>query len=118
MGFANTHTLIAKGTKIIGDLYFAGDLQIEGEIKVTSMPKPVPKPAWLWRARPGGGRNPALSSGDQRPGHGDVYSTKHLELAAKASVTGNVYYQLMRWLGCAGERQPSSPRRRSACARR
>ncbi|HMU66315.1 MAG TPA: polymer-forming cytoskeletal protein, partial [Cellvibrionaceae bacterium] len=26
---------------------------------------------------------------------GDVYSTKHLELAAKAQVIGNVYYQLI-----------------------
>jgi cytoskeletal protein CcmA (bactofilin family) len=96
MGFANTHTLIAKGTKILGDLYFAGDLQIEGEIKGN-----------IYAESAGQARVVVAENGvvmGEIHGtqvvingqvNGDVYSSKHLELAAKAQVTGNVYYQLI-----------------------
>ncbi len=32
MAFSNNHTLISRSAKIVGDLYFSGDLQIEGRI--------------------------------------------------------------------------------------
>ncbi|MFO1367751.1 MAG: polymer-forming cytoskeletal protein [Marinagarivorans sp.] len=96
MGFANTHTLIAKGTKIIGDLYFAGDLQIEGEIKGNVHAEAGTQARVVVAEH---GRVVGEIHGTQVVINGqvtgDVYSTKHLELAAKAQVTGNVYYQLI-----------------------
>src|SRR5690606_33018022 len=32
MAFSNNHTLISRAAKIVGDLHFSGDLQIEGTI--------------------------------------------------------------------------------------
>jgi cytoskeletal protein CcmA (bactofilin family) len=32
MALSNNHTLISRGTKIVGDLHFSGDLQIEGQV--------------------------------------------------------------------------------------
>lgn len=96
MGFANTHTLIAKGTKILGDLYFAGDLQIEGEIRgniyaeSTGQARVVVAEHGIVLGEIHGTQ--VVINGQV---NGDVYSSKHLELAAKAQVTGNVYYQLI-----------------------
>lgn len=96
MGFANTHTLIAKGTKILGDLYFAGDLQIEGEIKGNVYAE-AGSQARVVVAEHGTVVGEIHGTQVVINGQvtGDVYSTKHLELAAKAQVTGNVYYQLI-----------------------
>jgi cytoskeletal protein CcmA (bactofilin family) len=96
MGFANTHTLIAKGTKILGDLYFAGDLQIEGEIKGNVYAE-AGSQARVVVAEHGSVVGEIHGTQVVINGQvtGDVYSTKHLELAAKAQVTGNVYYQLI-----------------------
>lgn len=96
MGFANTHTLIAKGTKILGDLYFAGDLQIEGEIKGNVYAE-AGSQARVVVAEHGTVAGEIHGTQVVINGQvtGDVYSTKHLELAAKAQVTGNVYYQLI-----------------------
>ncbi|HEY6528464.1 MAG TPA: polymer-forming cytoskeletal protein [Cellvibrionaceae bacterium] len=96
MGFANTHTLIAKGTKILGDLYFAGDLQIEGEIQgnvyaeAAGQARVVVAEHGIVLGEIHGTQ--VVINGQVK---GDVYSSKHLELAAKAQVTGNVYYQLI-----------------------
>jgi cytoskeletal protein CcmA (bactofilin family) len=96
MGFANTHTLIAKGTKILGDLYFAGDLQIEGEIRGNIYAESGSQ-ARVVVAEHGAVVGEIHGTQVVINGQvtGDVYSTKHLELAAKAQVTGNVYYQLI-----------------------
>ena len=96
MGFSNTHTLIAKGTKILGDLYFAGDLQIEGEIKGNVYAE-AGSQARVVVAEHGSVVGEIHGTQVVINGQvtGDVYSTKHLELAAKAQVTGNVYYQLI-----------------------
>lgn len=96
MGFANSHTLIAKGTKILGDLYFAGDLQIEGEIKGNIYAESGSQ-ARVVVAEHGSVVGEIHGTQVVINGQvtGDVYSTKHLELAAKAQVTGNVYYQLI-----------------------
>lgn len=96
MGFANTHTLIAKGTKILGDLYFAGDLQIEGEIKGNVYAEPGSQ-ARVVVAEHGAVVGEIHGTQVVINGQvtGDVYSSKHLELAAKAQVTGTVYYQLI-----------------------
>ncbi len=93
---SNVTTLIAKGTEIIGDIKFSGDLQVEGKVC---------------------GNIIATSEGDAiarvlEDGHvegnlkvptiiingtvkGDVHSASHIELAAKAQVEGNVHYNLI-----------------------
>lgn len=96
MGFNNSHTLISKGTRIMGDIHFSGDLQIEGKVQGNIIVE--------------GGNDAKLVVADKGVVEGeirvpvvvingkvigDVYSSKHLELAAKAVVEGNVHYQLI-----------------------
>lgn len=96
MGFSSSHTLISKGTRILGDIHFSGDLQIEGKVQGNIIVE--------------GGNDAKLVVADKGVVEGeirvpvvvingkvigDVYSSKHLELAAKAVVEGNVHYQLI-----------------------
>ena len=89
-------TLISNKTKITGDIHFSGGLHIDGKVAGTI------------RAEDDGDAvvrisNLAIVEGDVVAPHvivngrvnGDVYSTKHIELAAKASIKGNVYYNLI-----------------------
>ena len=32
MAFSNNHTLISRATKVTGDIYFTGELQLEGKV--------------------------------------------------------------------------------------
>lgn len=96
MAFSNNHTLISKGTRISGDIHFTGDLQIEGRVTGNILVE-------------GGGdaklvvANNGVVEGEIRVPMvvvngkvvGNVYSTKHVELAAKAVVEGNVHYNLI-----------------------
>lgn len=96
MAFSNNHTLISKGTSIVGDVHFTGDLQIEGKVKGNIIVE--------------GGGDAKLVVADKGTVEGEirvpmvvingkvvgnVYSSKHVELAAKAVVEGNVHYQLI-----------------------
>ncbi len=96
MGFSNSHTLISKGTRIMGDIHFSGDLQVEGKVQGNIIVE--------------GGNDAKLVVADKGVVEGEirvpvvvingkvvgnVYSSKHLELAAKAVVEGNVHYQLI-----------------------
>lgn len=89
-------TLISAKTSISGDLHFAGGLHVDGKIrgKVT--------------AEEGGSAVLRVSEVGEVEGdihaphviingtvHGDVYASEHLELAPKASIHGNVYYNLI-----------------------
>ncbi|UTF59398.1 polymer-forming cytoskeletal protein [Gilvimarinus sp. DA14] len=96
MAFSNSHTLISKGTNIVGDIHFTGDLQIEGRVTGNIMVE-------------GGGdaklvvANNGVVEGEVRVPMvvingkvvGNVFSTKHVELASKAVVEGNVHYNLI-----------------------
>ncbi|WP_339900052.1 polymer-forming cytoskeletal protein [uncultured Gilvimarinus sp.] len=96
MAFNSNHTLISKGTRIVGDIYFAGDLQIEGTIQGNVLVD-------------GGGdaklvvAEKGVVEGEIRVPRvvingkvvGNVFSGKHVELASKAVVEGNVHYQLI-----------------------
>lgn len=96
MAFSNNHTLISRGTKVVGDLHFTGDLQIEGHVCGNIMAESG-NDAKLVVADKG------MVEGEIRVpmviinGNvtGNVYSSKHVELAAKAVVEGNVHYQLI-----------------------
>ncbi len=92
----NNHTLISRGTKIVGDIHFAGELQIEGQV-IGNVIAEGSNDARLVIADKGlvegEVRAPsAVINGNVR---GDVRSTKHLELASKSVIQGNVYYNII-----------------------
>ncbi len=89
-------TLISRKTQIEGDLYFSGGLHIDGSVRGTV------------RAKEGSEGVVRISDigvvhGDVFAPHiivngkvnGNVHASKHLELAPKASIAGNVHYHLI-----------------------
>lgn len=93
---SNTTTLIAKGTEIIGDIKFSGTLEIEGKVRGNVI------------AAPGGEAMSRVLEHGEVEGDihvptvivngtvkGEVHSSTHVELAAKAKVDGNVHYNLI-----------------------
>lgn len=89
-------TLIGKQTEILGDIRFAGGLHIDGIVRGKVLAE--------------GGKAAALSlseggliEGDVRVPivmlngtvRGDVFASEHITMAAKARVTGNVFYKLI-----------------------
>lgn len=95
-GASNVTTLISKATEITGDIHFSGALEVEGKVfgniyadDDTSSEIRI--------------RETGLVKGEiQSPlviingmVEGNVYSSNHIELAAKARVQGNVYYHLI-----------------------
>src|SRR5690606_41838241 len=93
MAFSNNHTLISRATKVVGDVYFTGELQLEGKVTGNIIAENE-KDAKLVVADTG------LVEGEIRAPIvivngkvlGNIYSSKHLELAAKGNVVGSVYY--------------------------
>jgi len=89
-------TLISKSTEITGDLNFSGNLEIEGVFRGNILAKDGSN-ASLRILHEG-----SVIGKIQVPvviinGHvdGDVYSSKHLELAARATVKGNLNYHFL-----------------------
>ena len=89
-------TLIGQHSKVIGDVRFAGGLHIDGTIKGNVL------------AENDGHSMVSLSDQGTIEGEvnvpyvvingvviGDVHGGEHVELSAKARVTGNVYYNLI-----------------------
>lgn len=93
MAFSNNHTLISRATKVIGDLHFTGELQLEGRVTGNIIAEDE-KDAKVVIADTG------VVEGEIRAPvvivngkvMGNIYSSKHLELAAKGNVTGTVHY--------------------------
>lgn len=93
MAFSNNHTLISRATKVIGDLHFTGELQLEGRVTGNIIAEDE-KDAKVVVADTG------VVEGEIRAPliivngkvMGNIYSSKHLELAAKGNVTGTVHY--------------------------
>ena len=89
-------TLVSRDTEVIGDIHFSGNLDIEGTVRGNVVAQSG-KDAVIRIVEKG------LVEGDIRAPSviingevkGDVYSSKHLELAAKARVQGNVEYTLV-----------------------
>ena len=89
-------TLISHETVVIGDVHFSGNLDVEGLVQGNIIAQ-TGKDALLRVV--GKGR----VEGDIRVPcviingavQGNVYSSKHLELASKSRVQGNVYYTLV-----------------------
>lgn len=89
-------TLISSQTSVHGDMQFTGGLHIDGKVQGTL------------RADESGEAVVRISDVGEVDGdvvaphiivngtvHGDVYASKHIELASKASIKGNVYYSLI-----------------------
>ena len=93
MAFSNNHTLISRGTRIVGDVHFSGDLQLEGQV-VGNIIAESAKDAKLVVADTGqveGEIHVPMVVINGRV-DGNIHSSKHLELAKKVLVTGAVHY--------------------------
>lgn len=89
-------TLVSSDTVIKGDVRFSGVLDIEGLVQGNIVAQPG-KDAVVRIVDKGRveGEIRAPSIIINGVVQGDVYSTRHLELAAKAKVKGNVFYSLV-----------------------
>ena len=92
----NSTTLVSKDSEIVGDIHFSGDLEIQGVVRGNI------------QAKPDSGATVRVVEGGRVEGEihspkviingevvGDVHCDQHVELAAKASVDGNVHYNLI-----------------------
>ena len=97
MGFASgSTTLISKSTELVGDIHFNGNLEIEGRVRGN-----------IYAEEGSDARVRIMEKGlvegeisvptivINGAVHGDVHSSKHVELAAKAAVQGNVHYNMI-----------------------
>jgi cytoskeletal protein CcmA (bactofilin family) len=95
-GGSGSTTLISRDTEVIGDIKFRGNLDIEGTVRgniVADASKDAVVRIVDKGLVEGEIRAPSVIINGQIIG--DVYSSKHLELGAKARVQGNVHYTLV-----------------------
>ena len=92
----HAHTLVSRNTEIVGDIHFSGELIIEGKVKGNIYAEDDSE-ALIRVAEKGAAEGEICVPSAIINGlvQGDVRSTKHVELAAKATVVGNVYYNLI-----------------------
>lgn len=93
---AGSTTLVSKNTEVVGDINFSGNLMVEGTIKgnIDSIDGADAHARILDSGVVQGEiRVPTIVINGTI--NGDVYSSKHVELAAKAVVNGNVHYELI-----------------------
>ncbi len=93
MAFSNNHSLISRATKVTGDLYFTGELQLEGKVTgniIAEDEKDAKVVISDTGVVEGEIRAPIVIVNGKV--QGNIYSSKHLELAAKGNVTGTVHY--------------------------
>lgn len=89
-------TLISRNTEIVGDIHFSGELIIEGRVKGNIYA--ADDSAGLIRVAENGaveGEICVPSAVINGLIQGDLRSANHIELASKAVVVGNVYYNLI-----------------------
>ena len=90
------HTLVSRATEIVGDIHFSGELIIEGRVKGNIYAEDDSE-ALVRIAEKGAVEGEVCVPSAIVNGlvQGDLRSTNHLELAAKAVVVGSVYYNLI-----------------------
>ncbi|ARU58724.1 cell shape determination protein CcmA [Oleiphilus messinensis] len=94
----HTHfdTLISSQTSIKGNMNFSGGLHIDGKvngtIKAENLEDAVVRISDVGEVDGDVIAPHIIVNGTV---HGDVYAARHIELAAKASIKGNVYYHLI-----------------------
>lgn len=94
LAFANSHTLISRATRITGDIRFVGELQLEGKLSgniIAEESNEGIRAVIAESAVVDGNINVPYAVINGRV-NGDIYVTSHIELAAKAVVNGNIYY--------------------------
>lgn len=90
-------TLVSARTRVEGDVHFSGGLHVDGKVIGSVLAESGSQ--GLFRLSEAG-----EVTGDIVAPHviingrvtGDVYALEHLELAEKATITGNVYYNLVQ----------------------
>ncbi|MCB1687280.1 MAG: polymer-forming cytoskeletal protein [Halioglobus sp.] len=89
-------TLISHDTVVVGDVHFSGNLDVEGLVQgniiATSGKEALLRVVGKGQVE-GEIRVPSVIVNGLVTG--DIYSSKHLELASKSRVQGNVYYTLV-----------------------
>ena len=93
---AGCTTLISKSTEIVGDIHFTGNLEIEGKVRgnvIARSGEEARVRVMEVGAIEGEIKAPTIVINGKVTG--DVYSSKHIELAANASIQGNVHYNLI-----------------------
>ena len=89
-------TLVAANCELVGDVHFSDELLVNGIVKgniyAQSGSKAVVRISEKGRVQ-GEIRVPRIIVNGEV--FGDIWSDKHIELAAKAEVKGNVYYRLI-----------------------
>lgn len=95
-GAGGNTTLVARETKVVGDVHFSGSLDIEGVVQGNIFAEEG-KDALVRIIDKGRVQGEIRAPSVVINGfvEGDVYSSKHLELAAKGRVQGNVHYTLL-----------------------
>ena len=86
-------TLISVETVVVGDIHFSGNLDVEGLVQGNIIAQPD-KDAMVRVVNKGRveGEIRAPSVVINGVVEGDIHSPRHLELASKGRVQGNVYY--------------------------
>lgn len=95
-GSSSATTLISRDTEVVGDVKFSGNLDIEGVVRgnIIAHPDKEAVVRVVDKGRVEGEiRAPSVIINGSIIG--DVHSSKHLELASKARVQGNVHYTLV-----------------------
>ena len=90
-------TLIAKGTEVVGELHFSGNLEIEGVVKGNIVADTGVDSA-LVRVQSSGevhGDVVAPTVVINSKVTGNIYSSRRVELAERAEVNGDVHYQVI-----------------------
>jgi len=91
-----THTLISRDTEIVGDIHFSGELIIEGRVRGSIFAEDVGDPiVSLPESGTVEGDIIAPSAVINGLVHGNVHCSKHVELASKASVIGDIRYSMI-----------------------
>lgn len=89
-------TLISRNTEVVGDIHFTGTLHVEGTLRGNVVAKDD-NDAHLDILESGTVEGEIRVPTVRVDGKvaGDVHASKHVELASKAQVEGNVHYQLI-----------------------
>jgi cytoskeletal protein CcmA (bactofilin family) len=97
-GVAAVDTLIGRQTEVLGDVRFSGGLHVDGKIKGNVTTLGGDKSAHLSVSESGSIEGDVRVPTMMLNGTviGDVRATEKLTLAAKARVTGNVYYKVLQ----------------------
>lgn len=96
-GFAMTNltTLISQGTEVVGDLRFRGALEIEGKVFGNLYADDAQAQVRVCESGLVRGEIHVPRVVINGTVEGDVHSSDHVELAAKARVNGDVFYRLV-----------------------